>query len=75
MKRTQFTAALIAALMPVTSVMAHSEVTGSSGILGGLLAAAHSLVHALQTAPWLPAMALGVLIALVIILRVNKRES
>ena len=66
MKRTHITVtALLASLMPAASVMAHSEVTGSSGIL----AAAHDLVHAL------PAVLVAAVIALFVAFRINKRES
>ena len=72
MKQTQIrTAALLAVLAPASSVMAHAEITGQSGIMS----AVHDLVHALQASPGLGVAVLAVIVALFIISRINKRES
>ncbi len=72
MKQAQIkAAALLAVLAPASSVMAHSEITGQSGIM----AAVHDLVHALQASPGLPFAILAVVVALFVISRINKRES
>ena len=72
MKQSQFTAtAILTALMPASSVMAHSEASGSSGIMQLM----HGITHAIQTMAWLPASLLIVLITLVVISRIKNRES
>jgi hypothetical protein len=72
MKQTSIKAtALLASLMPATSVMAHSEVNGHSG----LMTAAHDLVHSLQANPWLPAILFALVFAAFFISRKSKRES
>jgi hypothetical protein len=64
-------AALLASLMPTTSVMAHAEAATESGIL----AIAHYLAHAIQAIPLLPALVAAAVAAALAILRINKRES